>query len=201
MNELNHTPSSIDYIHDMQEGYLHTLITFTWGIPIIGLLTLTMAAPRFGDFSTIHSWAFTPFVIIAGFNWLANYLLHDKEKYIWAVYVYLSGFVLAMLVFMLGNDTTVGGTAFRESAPFILTLIASTAGLFLPSAAALIFTAIAFVLTIPVAVTAQVDGYTLVLALVLAAASTGIANAHRWQPVQNCLSLRRELHPDASARG
>ena len=175
MNELNHTPSSIDYIHDMQEGYLHTLITFTWGIPIIGLLTLTTAAPRFGDFSTIHSWAFTPFVIIAGFNWLANYLLHDKEKYIWAVYVYLSGFVLAMLVFMLGNDTTVGGTAFRESAPFILTLIASTAGLFLPSAAALIFTAIAFVLTIPVAVTAQVDGYTLVLALVLAAASTGIA--------------------------
>ena len=177
MNEQKHTPSSVDYIHDMQEGYLHTLITFTWGIPIIGLLTLTTAAPRFDDFSTIHSWAFTPFVIIAGFNWLAKHLLHNKERYIWAVHVYLSGFVLAMLVFMLGNDTTVGGgTAFRESAPFILTLIASTAGLFLPSAAALIFTAMAFTLTIPVAVIARVDGYTVVLALVLAAASAGIAN-------------------------
>ena len=117
MNELKQMPSSVDYIHDMQEGYLHTLIMVTWSIPIIGLLTLTTAAPRFGDFSTIHYWAFTPFVVIAGFNWLAEYLLHDKEKYIWAVYVYLSGFVVAMLLFMLGQDTTMGGTAFRESAP------------------------------------------------------------------------------------
>jgi signal transduction histidine kinase len=176
VNELNHAPSSVDYIHDMREGYLHTLIKLTWGIPIIGLLTLTTAAPRFGNFSAIHYWTFTPFAIIASFNWLAKYLLRNKEKYIEAVYVYLSGFVLAMLVFMLGNDTTVGGTAFRESAPFILTLVASTAGLFLPATSALIFTAIAFILTIPVAVAAQVNGYTLMFALVLAAASTGIAN-------------------------
>ncbi len=176
MNELKKMPASVDYIHDMQEGYLHTLIMVTWSIPIIGILTLTTAAPRFGDFSTIHYWAFTPFVVIAAFNWLAEYLLHKKERYIWAVYVYLSGFVVAMLFFMLGGDRTMGGTAFRESAPFILTLIASTAGIFLPPASALFFTAIAFVLTIPVALLVQVNGYTLVLALLLAAASTGIAN-------------------------
>ncbi|MFP4394408.1 MAG: GAF domain-containing protein [Anaerolineales bacterium] len=176
MNELKQMPSSVDYIHDMQEGYLHTLIMVTWSVPIIGILTLTTAAPRFGDFSTIHNWAFTPFVVIAAFNWLANYLLHNKEKYIWAVYVYLSGFIVAMLLFMLGGDTSVGGVAFRDSGPFILTLIASTAGLFLPPASALIFTASAFALTLPVAVIAQVNAYTLVLALVLAAASTGIAN-------------------------
>lgn len=176
MNELKQMPSSVDYIHDMQEGYLHTLIMVTWSVPIIGILTLTTAAPQFGDFSTIHNWAFTPFVVIAAFNWLAKYLLHNKGKYIWAVYVYLSGFIAAMLLFMLGGDTTLGATAFRESAPFILTLIASTAGIFLPPTSALVFTAGAFSITIPAALTAQVNSYTLMLALVLAAASTGIAN-------------------------
>ncbi len=170
--ELAREYVDVDLVPRMRREHLHSmLLTTTWTLPLLGFVALALTSN--GQFNTIELWMMIPLVAISLASALGLYLLNNYQRLNWSVYVYVGGFLVGIAFLMLyGAERNL---VYRHIAPFLLTLIVSTAGLFLTPTPALIVTGVSFIWTILFVFFSGTTSYD-PMAFLIALAVTGVAN-------------------------
>ena len=140
----------LDFIARLRRDHLQALLRGTlwlFGILMFPLLLLLLASPppvEIRDF-----WIFLIMFVVIGFTSLASRWLNiqGSEVYLQAARLYVIGLLGGMVLAMLIAPDSAG--ALRAALPFLLPLIASVAGLLLPSNDALLLTGAGMVALLP----------------------------------------------------
>jgi signal transduction histidine kinase len=154
-------------IADAQGENLQILIngTFAFIVALLGPLVLGLSIqPGFS------AWGALPLLCWVTTTYIAHYFLKVKKRYHWAAQFYTAGLLILMATLL-----AVGGQIIRNSAPFLLILIAFIAGLLLPPRVALEYTLLGGIWLLLFAVVRGPTLYDL-LAFVSAAIAAGVAN-------------------------
>ena len=158
----------------LRHDHLRTLLLGTlWSVPVMAIFSLTLSTK--GDFSTIDTYAALPFLGIFLLSWLSLFLLEQPRTQKYAIYSYLSSFLVGEALFMFYGQHELT-TIFRDGAPYLLLIVAAVGGAFLSPQAALFFNGGTLIWTIWWAIATDVHPYSLVMAILLAVGVASIAH-------------------------
>ncbi len=128
-----------DLIPRLRADQLRTLLSVTlYVLPLLTLITLGIFSG--GNFANVDMGPFVPILAIAAGSYAAQKILDHVKHFQLAVCCYILGFLLCMTLFMRYGISAQFAEA-RNAAPFLLTLVAALAGVFLSPAQALLVTA------------------------------------------------------------